>query len=122
MSNYNLLLKNLEKLELNKIRNLLPNYLDEVAKKPPHLIESLFYLTQEEIKDLNIRASEGIIKAAGFPFRKTIEEFDFDFQEGINRREVEDLATLRFLENKENILFVGSPGVRKNSFGCRSWN
>jgi DNA replication protein DnaC len=113
MSNYSQLLENLEKLELNKIRNILPTYLDEVAKEPPHLSDSLYYLTEEEIKAHETNAGEGIIKSAGFPFRKTIEEFDFSFQESINQKEIEDLATLRFLEKNENILFVGSPGVGK---------
>ena len=50
---------------------------------------------------------------AGFPYQKTLDDFDFNFQPSINKDKILDLKNLRFLENKENILFVGSPGVGK---------
>lgn len=53
------------------------------------------------------------VKNAGFPFLKRINDYDFNFQPYVDREEVEDLTTLRFIENKENILFVGSPGTGK---------
>ncbi len=39
--------------------------------------------------------------------------FDFDFQPSINKKEVLDLATLRFIEEKKNVLLIGSSGVGK---------
>jgi len=113
MINYNEILNNLETLELNKIRNILPNYLDEVASKPPHLIDSLKYLLNEEIEERKRMSKEGVIRTAGFPFIKTLEDYDYDFQPTIDKNYIEDLATLRFLENNENILFIGNPGVGK---------
>lgn len=59
------------------------------------------------------RASEFNIKVAGFPFIRTLDEFDFDFQPSINKKEILDLATLRFIEEKKNVLLVGSSGVGK---------
>ena len=53
------------------------------------------------------------VKTAGFPFLKRINDYDFAFQPSLDREEIDDLATLRFIENKENILFVGSPGTGK---------
>lgn len=50
---------------------------------------------------------------AGFPFEKTINDFDFSFQPSINKSEIEDYTTLRFMENNENILFIGSSGTGK---------
>ena len=40
-------------------------------------------------------------------------EFDFSFQPSINKDKILDFRNLRFIENNENILFVGSPGVGK---------
>jgi DNA replication protein DnaC len=40
-------------------------------------------------------------------------EFDFDFQPSINKKEILDLKSLGFLEKKENLIFIGSPGVGK---------
>ena len=39
--------------------------------------------------------------------------FDFSFQENINERQIKDLCQLGFLENNENIVFLGSSGVGK---------
>ena len=53
------------------------------------------------------------IQFAGFPFYKTLDDFDFSFQPSINKEEILDFKNLRFVEKAENILFVGSPGVGK---------
>ena len=53
------------------------------------------------------------IQFAGFPFYKTFDDFDFSFQPSLNKEEILDFKNLRFIENAENILFVGSPGVGK---------
>jgi DNA replication protein DnaC len=53
------------------------------------------------------------LRYARFPFRRTIEEFDFDFQPSVDRKLVEDLATLRFIEEHRPIVFLGQPGCGK---------
>jgi DNA replication protein DnaC len=45
--------------------------------------------------------------------KKGFTEFDFDFQPSIDKRQIEELRTMRFLENAENIVFLGPPGVGK---------
>lgn len=49
----------------------------------------------------------------GFPFIKTMDQFDFSFQPSIDERLVKELATLRFIANAENVMFLGPPGVGK---------
>lgn len=49
----------------------------------------------------------------GFPFRKTLKEFDFKFQPSVDKKLLEELATLRFVHNAENVVFLGPPGVGK---------
>ncbi|MGF0111122.1 ATP-binding protein, partial [Clostridium sp. SGI.024] len=44
---------------------------------------------------------------------KEIKDFDFDFQPGINKNQILDFESLRFLEAKENIVFLGTSGVGK---------
>src|SRR5690606_665213 len=53
------------------------------------------------------------ISVSAFPFEKTLADFDFGFQPSINKSQLLDLESLRFLENKENILFYGPSGVGK---------
>jgi DNA replication protein DnaC len=50
------------------------------------------------------------LRYARFPFRLSIEEFDYDFQPGVDRKLVEDLATLGFIDENRPILFLGQPG------------
>jgi DNA replication protein DnaC len=53
---------------------------------------------------------QGRIKAARFPARKMIEEFDFAFQSSLKRDTVLHLGQLDFLAGKENIVLLGPPG------------
>ncbi len=53
------------------------------------------------------------IKAAKFPARKTLEEFDFAFQSSLRRDTVLHLGQLDFLHGKENIVLLGPPGTGK---------
>jgi DNA replication protein DnaC len=50
---------------------------------------------------------------SGFPIKKALENFDFSFQPSIDKRQIEELVTMRFLESGENIVFFGPPGVGK---------
>ena len=113
MINYNKLLNNLETLKLEKMLNYLPNYLDSIKGKDISIIDILYNLTEEEIKYRDERASKIQVTVAGFPFEKEIKDFDFSYQPGVNKNQILDLESLRFIENKENILFVGSSGVGK---------
>lgn len=113
MSNYNKLLNNLELLKMDKIRNYLPNYLETITSQDIQFVDALLDLTEKEIEFKNERASKIQIAVSAFPFEKGLSDFDFDYQPSINKKQIYDLATLRFLENKENILLYGSSGVGK---------
>lgn len=113
MSNYTNLLNNLEALKLEKFRSFLPNYLEEITKREIPFTDALLELTKKELDFRNERASKIQISVSAFPFEKTLEDFDFDFQPSINKVQLLDFQSLRFLDNKENILFFGSSGVGK---------
>lgn len=66
-----------------------------------------------EKKNNQLRAENTCVKTANFPFFKTLDDFEFDFQPGINRKEMLELGNLGFIDRKENILFVGNSGVGK---------
>ena len=50
-------------------------------------------------------------RSAAFPAHKTLEDFDFTAQPGIDRALVNELATLRFVEEKANLLLIGPPDL-----------
>ena len=114
MTSYTKLLNNLETLKLEKFRNYLPNYIEEITTKEIPFTEALLHLTEKEIEFINDRASKIQISVSAFPFEKTLDDFDFDFQPSLNKSQMLDLESLRFLENKENILFFVSSGVGKS--------
>jgi DNA replication protein DnaC len=113
MNTYNQVLNNLEKLSLNNFHDNLEYYVNEVNDKKKDFIDTLLEITKNEIEAKDIRGISIMTKVAAFPFNKTFEDFDFTFQPSINKEKMLDFKHLRFIENKENILFVGSPGVGK---------
>ena len=113
MNEYNNLLNNLEVLKLEKMRSYLPNYLEEITNKKIPFQKAFLELTNKEIEYRDERASKIQITVSAFPYEKEIKDFDFDYQPSINEEVIKDLSTLRFIEEKKNILFMGSPGVGK---------
>ena len=112
-SAYLSLVNNLEELKLFQFKEHLDSYIDLINSGKKSIVESLKELTEYEIKFKEARAMNACVKVANFPFLKTIEDFDFSFQPGINKKKILDLLTLRFLERQENILFLGNSGVGK---------
>jgi DNA replication protein DnaC len=113
MNIYNNVLNNLDELRLEKIKSCLGDYLDSIKSKELTPLEILKDLTDMELEAKKVRSAKSRIGIANFPYERTIQDFDFDYQPSINKREIQDLATLRFIEQKQNILFIGSPGVGK---------
>lgn len=113
MSTYTELTNNLERLELTKIIDLLPNYLDEAIAGNKTFVDILKDLTDAEIKFRDERARQINLTISHFPFLKTINDFEFSYQPSVNKSQILDLATLRFIEQNENILLIGSSGVGK---------
>ena len=98
-------------LGLETVEHTIDNYLENARDRS--VIEVLDHLLSEEVKSKRSKRYETKLKYAGFPFRKTMEEFDFSFQKSIDRSVIDDLMTLRFIHNRENVVFLGPPGVGK---------
>ncbi len=54
------------------------------------------------------------IAMARFPFQKTLESFDFKFQPSIDPKQIRELASGRYMQSGDNVLFLGPPGVGKS--------
>src|SRR5213080_1423691 len=67
-----------------------------------------------EVSARESHGGESRIKAARFPARKTLEEFDFSFQRSVKRQVVEHLGQLDFLHARENVVLLGPPGTGKS--------
>jgi DNA replication protein DnaC len=75
--------------------------------------EFLVACLQREVAAREAHGGDGRIRAAKFPARKTLEEFDFDHARGLKRDTVMHLGTLDFVTGKENVVFLGPPGTGK---------
>jgi DNA replication protein DnaC len=75
--------------------------------------EFLAACLQREVAARESHGGEGRIRAARFPARKSLEEFDFDHARGLKREVVAHLGTLDFVTARENVVFLGPPGTGK---------
>ena len=104
---------NLEKLSLSQMAQHIDAHLDAVQNGNESFTDAMIGLTDLELKAKEARAMQACVKTANFPFIKTFEDFDFAYQPGINKQQILGYRDLRFIENKENLLFIGNPGVGK---------
>ena len=70
-------------------------------------------LLSTEVSSRDSHGGESRIKAARFPARKTLEEFDFTFQRSVKKQVIEHLGQLDFLHGKDNVVLLGPPGTGK---------
>ena len=75
--------------------------------------EFLTACLQREVAARESHGGESRIRAARFPARKSLEEFDFDHARGLKRDQIAHLGTLDFVTGKQNIVFLGPPGTGK---------
>jgi DNA replication protein DnaC len=75
--------------------------------------EFLAACLEREVASRQDHGGEGRIKAARFPARKTLEDFDFSFQRSLKRDTVAHLGTLDFVAERSNVVFLGPPGTGK---------
>ena len=60
------------------------------------------------------RRREILLKLATLPTVKTLEGYDFNFASGAPRAQIQELATLSFIERAENVILIGPSGVGKS--------
>jgi DNA replication protein DnaC len=75
--------------------------------------EFLVACLQREVSARESHGGEGRIRAARFPARKSLEDFDFEHARGLKRDLIAHLGTLDFVTARENIVFLGPPGTGK---------
>ncbi len=75
--------------------------------------EFLGLLLEDETNKRSDTKHARLYRGAHLPFEKGLEDFDFTFQPLLNKQDILELATLRFLDKKANILFQGLPGTGK---------
>jgi DNA replication protein DnaC len=70
-------------------------------------------LVEGEVLDRRQRALERRLRQARFPYRKTLEQYQWSWPKKINAMAVKELFTLGFLPDHKNVVFIGSVGLGK---------
>ena len=113
MTNYNDITLMIDTLNLEGFKVVLDEVIDKTNNKEITFIEGLDLLLQNQIRFKKDNVYRAGIKVSHFPFIKTIDDFDFSFQPSLSRTRIKDFLSLRFMDNNENIIFIGSPGTGK---------
>lgn len=92
----------------------LDDVLAQAAKDDLPVSEVLERLLTIEANALVERRIERRIKDSKLPERKLVSDFDFDFQQGIDKRRILELATLGFVERKQGLILAGNSGTGKS--------
>ena len=95
----------------------IANSLDRVSQawgnKGTDVYDFMEMLLSEEKKDRREKHLDTLLKYSGLLAKKTIKDFDFSFQPSIDEKQIKELSTLRFLYDRENVIFLRPPGVGK---------
>ena len=103
----------LEKLKLEHLDAQLDAVCEQAASRDLDYKSFLAQALQAEWQGRFQRGVEARLRLSRFPWLKTIEQFDFDFQPSLDRRQVRELAGLSFVERAQNVVVLGPPGVGK---------
>lgn len=103
----------LQTLQLGEAEALLESHLERAAQQEVTYADFLCPLLEAEVEARRTRALTTRMRMAGFPTVKTLSGFDFAFQPGVDQRQVQELATLRFVRDPANVILLGPPGVGK---------
>jgi DNA replication protein DnaC len=103
----------LEKLKLDYLETQLDAVCEQAAQRDLDYKDFLAQALETEWQGRFQRGIEARLRLARFPWIKTLEQFEFDFQPSLDRRQVRELAGLSFVERAHNVVILGPPGVGK---------
>jgi DNA replication protein DnaC len=103
----------LNRLKLTAIRDQLDSLVDEAGRRELTIREALSLFCEREIARKNERRIEMSVKLARFPFVRDLDGFDFAAQPSLDKKQIREIATGRFIANAEVVMLLGPPGVGK---------
>ena len=113
MSGHDHLVAMLNRLKLTALRDQLDSLIDEAARQDLTIRDALTLFCEREIARRDQRRIDMSFGLARFPFVRDLAGFDFGAQPSIDKAQVRELATGRFIANGEAVLLLGPPGVGK---------
>ena len=112
-TSYQRLREHLAYLGMTAAAEQLAEELDGALRDKRSPTQVLERLLDVEVSATRERRLRGRLRFAHYPVHKRLADFDFDFQPSLDRKEVAELSTLRFVEERRNVVLLGPPGVGK---------
>jgi DNA replication protein DnaC len=103
----------LDKLKMDHLEAQLDAVCEQAAQRQEDYKTFLTQALSTEWQGRYQRGIEARLRLARFPWVKTLDQFDFDFQPSLDRKQVRELAGLSFVERGHNVIILGPPGVGK---------
>ena len=102
---------NLKRVRCYHIKNSLESLLQKAEDSSYSYLEFLNQLLLQETEKRNQTRINRYMKSAKFPSIKVFDEFDFKYQHSVTQRQINNWKELVWLDNRENKIFMGPPGV-----------
>ncbi len=109
--------KDLDYLKLSRIYEIYEDVAKEAARENLSHMDYLAKIISAEAAAKFERSIQARIRQARFPVIKTIDSFDFNHPESINKQQILRILDMDFVERKENVIILGPPGVGKSHIG-----
>ena len=113
MANIDELKKYASTLNLHNTKKNLAELIGSAEKEDLSYNEFVERIFTQELKYKQQKALEYRIKEAGFPYRKTLDEFDLGFCKSISPKQFKQLSELNWIDGMYNLILAGPPGVGK---------
>ena len=104
----------LKQLRLSGLAQGLEVRLQEAAGHSLNHAEFLELVLRDELLVRNERQIQRRIKTATFRELKTLEDFDWQFNPSLKKKQIFDLATCQFIEKGQDVCWLGPPGTGKS--------
>jgi DNA replication protein DnaC len=118
ISAYEQLKNDLSYLQLGRAAECFATVADQAKAEGWSHVEYLARVVAEQASATTNRRLAARLRYARFPSRRSVEEFDFDFQPTVDRKLVVDLASLRFIAEGRSIALLGQPKRGADGSDC----
>jgi DNA replication protein DnaC len=120
MSEHDHLVTMLNRLKLTALRDQLDSLVDEAGRRELTIRDALALFCEREIARRDQRRIDMSFGLARFPFVRDLASFDFGAQPSIDKAQVREIATGRFIANGEAVLLLGPPGSARRIWRWQS--
>jgi len=113
VSSLNQVITSLRSLRLSNIGEALETLVNNAEANELTYLQFAEQLVNHEIASREHKRTEQNRRRAGFPLHKSLSEFDYRAQTTVHKREINALLDFTFIEQRQNLVFIGPPGVGK---------